>query len=317
MATGRPVWSGHIRLSLVSLPVKLYTATESKAKLSFRQIHEPSGKPIRYEKTVPGVGAIDSDEIIKGFEIEKDEYVLLTQEEIDEMKIEAKKTLELVQFVDQTDIDPIYFDRPYYVVPDDELAEDAFRVVRDALRRQKKVGLGQIVMRGRSYIAALKPCSKGMLLETLRFEDELRRSDAYFAPISDQKSDDQLLNLAEELIERNSRPFDPSVFKDQYTAALRDLIQKKSKGKSTKVSADEGPDAGSNVVNLMDALKQSLNQGKPGSASKPKSAGASKAAAKTPSKAKAKSADAGKEAEPDKPAGSKSGTSRSRRSKAA
>lgn len=314
MATGRPVWSGHIRLSLVSLPVKLYTATESKAKLSFHQIHEPSGKRIRYEKVVPGVGAVDSDEIIKGFEIEKDEHVLITQEEIDDMKLEAKKTLELVQFVDQSDIDPIYFDRPYYVVPDDDLAEDAFRVVRDALRKQKKVGLGQIVMRGRSYIAALKPCSKGMLLETLRFEDELRASDQFFAPISNSKSDDQLLGLAEELIERNSKPFDPSKFKDEYTEALRALIKKKAQGKGGRVSVgEEEPDSGTNVVNLMDALKKSLGEeqgkGASGGSSKGKASGSSRKSASKSTAAKSSSG--------SKSGSSKSGSSRGRRSKAA
>lgn len=299
MATGRPVWSGQIRLSLVSLPVKLYTATESKAKLSFHQIHEPSGKRIRYEKVVPGIGAVDTDEIIKGFELEKDEHVLVTQEEIDDLKLDAKKTLELVQFVDQSEIDPIYFDRPYYVVPDDELAEDAFRVVRDALRKQKKVGLGQIVMRGRSYIAALKPCSKGMLLETLRFEDELRASDQFFSPISNQKSDDQLLGLAEELIERNSKPFDPSRFKDEYTEAVRDLIRKKAKGKGVRVAdGEEAEDSGSNVVNLMDALRQSLDEGKVGQrkGSGRKSASGSKASgsSKSSGSSQAKSASGGK-----------------------
>ena len=327
MAIGRPVWSGHIRLSLVSLPVKLYTATESKAKIAFHQIHEPSGKRIRYEKVVPGLGEVDTDDIVKGYELEKDDYVILTQDEINDMKLDAKKTLELVQFVDASEIDPVYFDQPYYVVPDDDISEDAFRVVRDALRKAKKIGLGQIVMRGRSYIAAIKPCGKGMLLETLRFEDEVRKSDAYFSPISEAKTDDQLLGLAEELIARNAKPFDPGRFKDEYTVALRELIKKKSQGKATRVTgADDRDDAGTNVVSLMDALKKSLGDGKDSGgakrpAAKAKSTGgtakttaksADKPASKSPAKSKAKSSSSS-----DKESEGKSTSSRSRRSKAA
>src|SRR5690625_2495153 len=201
-ALGNAVWSGQIRLSLVSLPVKLYAATRSSARLSFHQVHEPSRRRIRYEKVVPGIGPVDKDEILRGYEYEKGKYILLTDEEIAEIKVEAKKTLELVQFVERCDIAPIYFDRPYYVVPDGELAADAFRVVRDALARTGKVGLGQIVMRGREYIGALGPCDKGMLMETLRFDKELRQSDVYFDSISDAPSDEALVDLAEELIER-------------------------------------------------------------------------------------------------------------------
>lgn len=146
---GRPVWTGQIRLSLVALPVKLYTATESRSTLTYHQIHEPSGKRVRYEKTVPSIGPINKDDIVRGYEYESGKYVLLSDEEIAAVKLDAKKTIELVQFVDHCEIDPIYFDRPYYVVPDGDLAEDAFRVVRDALRRKRKVGLGQVVMRGR------------------------------------------------------------------------------------------------------------------------------------------------------------------------
>jgi DNA end-binding protein Ku len=262
VSLGRPVWSGQIRLSLVALPVKLYTATESASKLSFHQVHEPSGKRIRYEKVAPGVGPVKSEDIIKGYEYEKGRYVLLDQAEIDAIKIDAKKTLELVQFVDHCEIDAIYFDRPYFVVPQDELAEDAFRVVRDALRRKRKVGLGQIVMRGREYIGALKPCGKGLILETLRFEDELRKSDHYFEEISDDKSDEGLVSLAEELIERKAAPFDASVFEDRYSKALLDLVKDRIKGrKTTVIGDDDSAPKGGEVVDLMEALKKSLGGG--------------------------------------------------------
>lgn len=263
VSLGRPVWSGQIRLSLVALPVKLYTATESASKLSFHQVHEPSGKRIRYEKVAAGIGPVKSEDIIKGYEYEKGRYVLLDQAEIDAIKIDAKKTLELVQFVDHCEIDAIYFDRPYFVVPQDELAEDAFRVVRDALKRKRKVGLGQIVMRGREYIGALKPCGKGLILETLRFEDELRKSDHYFEEISDDKSDEGLVSLAEELIERKAAPFDASVFEDRYSKALLDLVKDRIKGRKTTVIGDEEAPKGGEVVDLMEALKKSLGGSAP------------------------------------------------------
>ena len=243
----------------MALPVKLYTATESSSKLSFHQVHQPSGKRVRYEKVAPGIGPVKHEDIIKGYEYEKGRYVLLDQAEIDAIRLDAKKTLELVQFVDQCEIDPIYYDRPYYVVPQDELAEDAFRVVRDALKRKRKVGLGQIVMRGREYIGALKPCGKGLLLETLHFEDELRRSDPYFEEISDEKSDEGLVSLAEELIERKAAPFDASVFEDRYSKALLDLVKDRIKGRRTTIIGDEeAAPRGGEVVDLMEALKKSL-----------------------------------------------------------
>ena len=187
----RPVWKGQIRLSLVSIPVEIFAATKSGAQISFRQIHRKSGKRIHYDKVAEGIGPVDADEIIKGFEYAKDEYVLLTDEEIEGVKLETKKTLELVQFVDSNDIPPLYYDRPYYVVPQDELAEDAFRVVRDALRGAKKTGLGQLAMRGKEYLVALRPCGSGLLLETLHYADEINKADTIFEDISDETAEEQ------------------------------------------------------------------------------------------------------------------------------
>lgn len=287
MAPSRPIWSGQIRLALVAVPVKLYSATRSSAKLSFHQIHEPSGKRVRYEKVVPGIGPVERDDIVKGFEIEKGKYVLVTEEDIDDIKIDAKKTLELVQFVDAGEIDPIYFDRPYYVVPDDELAEDAFRVLRDALKRTGKIGLGQFVMRGREYVAALKPCGTGLMIETLRFSDELHRATPYFSDLSDEKSDDELVSIAEQLIERKSAPFKADAFKDRYNDALRELIERKAKGRKPEVAVDEDSADGGKVVDLMAALKKSLGD-KPGA--KSRSAG-STAKTRTPKTSTSSSGD--------------------------
>jgi DNA end-binding protein Ku len=269
-ASARSVWKGQLRLSLVSIPVELYSATASKAKISLRQIHAPTGKPIKYEKTVPGVGPVDPDEIIRGYEIEKGEFVQLEEEELDEVKLETRRTIELAQFVGACDIDPIYFDKPYYVVPQDELAEDAYRVVRDALRRSDKMGLGQMAIRGKEYLVAVKPCASGLLLETLHYEEEIRKTDSFFGGISDEPADEDLLAVAEQLIERKTAPFDAAAFKDNYTAELRALIERKAKGRKPKRPEAEAPETGrgDNVVDLMAALKQSLESDTGGSGKK-------------------------------------------------
>src|SRR5471032_1627983 len=160
----RAYWTGNIRLSLVSIPVQVIPATKDSTKISFHQVHKPSGSRIRYQKVVPGIGPVDTDEIVKGYEIDKDKYVLLDDKEIDDLKLEAKKTIDLVQFVSQHEIDPIYFERPFFVIPDDEADNEAFIVLRDALKNTKTIGLGQIVIRGKGSIVALKSCGKGMLL---------------------------------------------------------------------------------------------------------------------------------------------------------
>jgi len=181
----RAYWQGQLRLALVSIPVEIYSATRSGATVAFHQIHEPSGKRVHYEKVVQGIGPVDRDEILKGYEYKKGNYVLLDEKEIEAVKLESKKTLELTQFVDADGIDPIYFDKPYYVVPADDLAEEAFIVLREALRRSKKVGIGQLAMRGREYVVSLKPCGRGMVLETLRYDDELNKAASYFRTIGD------------------------------------------------------------------------------------------------------------------------------------
>lgn len=278
----RAVWKGQLRLSLVSIPVEIHSATKSGARVSFRQIHGPSGKPIRYEKTVPGVGAVKSEEILKGYEIGDGEYMLLEPDELDAIRLETKKTLELVQFVGACEIPPLYFDKPYYVVASDELAEEAYRVVRDALRTTETVGLGQLTMRGREYLCALKPCGDGLLLETLHYADEIREAAPLFSEINDETPDADLLDVATTLIERKSAPFDAKSFTDRYDAALRKLIEQKRKNKSTKrvQTGDDAPRSGGgdNVVDLMEALKKSLKDegGSSGGKRRTSSGGAAK-----------------------------------------
>jgi DNA end-binding protein Ku len=259
----RPYWKGQIRLALVSIPVEIFSATRSGATVAFNQIHEPSGKRIKYEKVVPGIGAVDPDDIVKGYEISKGSYVLLDDDELEAVKLESRKTLELTQFVDPSEIDPLYYERPYYVVPADDLAEEAFVVLREALRDTRKVGLGQLAMRGREYVVSLKPCGRGILMETLRYADEVVKAQGYFRDIPDAKPAEDMLELAEALIEKKSSKFDPGKFHDRYVDALRDLIEKKRKLKGGKIHAEDEElpkRGGSNVIDLMAALKKSIER---------------------------------------------------------
>jgi DNA end-binding protein Ku len=185
--------------------------------------------------------------------------VLLDEKEIEGVKLESKKTLELTQFVDSHDIDAIYFDKPYYVVPADDLAEEAFVVLREALKRSHKIGLGQLAMRGREYVVSIKGCGRGMVMETLRYADEVHKAASYFGDIGDTKPDDDLLDLAQTLIDKKTGKFDAAEFHDRYVDALKDLIERKKKGKTITIEDDNGADPrGSNVVDLMAALKKSL-----------------------------------------------------------
>jgi len=280
----RPIWRGQIRLALVSIPVELYPATKSGATISFHQIHEPSGKRIKYEKVVPGIGPVDRDEIIKGYEVSKGEYVLLEPEEIESVKLESRKTLDLSQFVDMHEIDPIYYDKPYYVVPADDLAEEAFVVVREALRRSKKVGIGQLAMRGQEYVVSLKPCGRGMVLETLRYADEVNKAQSFFRDIDDVEPDEDLLDMAQTLIDKKTGKFDASEFHNRYVDALKDLIAEKRRKKGELViqDPDKGPPKESNVIDLMAALKRSLGGDEDEAKARPKSKGAPKKAAAKP-----------------------------------
>jgi DNA end-binding protein Ku len=279
----RPSWRGQIRLALVAIPVEIFPATKAGRSIAFHQVHEPSGQRVKYEKVVPGIGPVDRDEILKGYEVEKGEYVLLEPEEIEKVKLESRKTLELTQFVDLADIDPIYYDKPYYVVPADDLAEEAFVVVREALRKAGKVGIGQLAMRGQEYVVSLKACGRGMVLETLRYADEVHKASSYFRDIGDSKPDPDLLELASTLIEKKAGEFDASTFQNRYIDALKSLIAEKQKKKGKRVIQDSGSDAppkGSNVIDLMAALKKSIDTGERAAATKPaaKKAPAKKAA---------------------------------------
>ncbi len=277
----RAYWTGQLRLALVSIPVEIYAATRSNAGIALNQIHKPSGKRIKLEKTVPGIGEVAAEDISKGYEVEKGEYVLLSDAELDEVKLESRQTFELVQFVDASEIDAIYFEKPYYVVPKDDLAEEAFGVIRDALKAAKKVGLGQLAMRGHEYLCSLKPCGRGMVMETLRYADEVNKAQQFFRDIPDAKPPAELLELATALIDKRTAAFDPEKFHDRYDEALRALIDTKRGKKPARAETQSVKP--SNVIDLMAALKQSIEKG----AKEPAKASGS-AAAKPVAKAVAK-----------------------------
>jgi DNA end-binding protein Ku len=198
--------------------------------------------------------------------------VLVTDEDLERVKIEARRTIDLVQFVDHCEIEPIYFEKPYYVMPDGSLAEEAYGVLRDALRATGKMGLGQFVMRGREYVAALKPCGQGLMLETLRFADEVRAAAPFFADVEETEANEELLDLAKDLIKRKTAKFEPGKFHDHYTEALRSLIQAKAKHVTPVDESEAEPGPRNNVIDLVAALRQSVQDNIEGDAAPKKPA---------------------------------------------
>lgn len=272
---GRAYWKGFLRLSLVAIPVEVHTAVESQSSIALNQIHKPTGKRINYTKTVKGLGPVDNADIVKGYEVDKDVYVTLEPEEIEAIKVESKKTLDLQQFIDVSEIDPRYFEKPYYIVPADEHAAEGYLVIRDALRGMNKLGVGQITMSGREHMVAVGAVEDGLVMEVLRYKDELRPAKPYFSDLPAIKLDKEMVDLARELISRKAAPFAPERFHDSYAEAMRNLIEEKSKGKRivARPSA-EAPEG--KVVDLLDALRKSLKSGgEGGTAKKPEKRGRS------------------------------------------
>lgn len=255
----RAYWKGHIRLSLVSFPVRLHAVVTSTDKISLHQYDKESGERIRYQKVDESGDEVPSEDIIKGYEYEKGSYVPIDDEDLDKLKLESKHTIELVQFTQIDEIDPIYFEKSYYVVPEGEIAEEAFLTVRDALKTAKKAAIGQVVLGRKERIISLRPCRNGLILDTLRYAYEVREAEQYFEDIPKKaKIDKEQLELAEQLIDKKTKAFDPKAFKDSYQEGLLEIIEAKLKGK--KVSSSGKKTKGENVVNIVDALKKSLAQ---------------------------------------------------------
>jgi DNA end-binding protein Ku len=285
----RAFWTGHLRLSLVNIPVRLYPATSTEKTIAFHQIHEPSGKRIRYQKIAPGVGPVENEEITKGYEYEKGKYVLIDPKEIDELKLESKQTIDLARFVDEDAIDDRYFQTPYYLMPDGDMADEGYVLLQRALKETKKIGVGQFILRGHGNIVAIRPFEKGLLLEVLRHANEIRSADALFKEIGNVKVDKEALDLAKELITRKSGKFEPQQFKDEYTEAVWELIHAKLENRAPEIVTEEP--GGAKIINIMDALKKSVQQGKGSSAKRSgKKTTSSRGAKKSTRTAKRKSA---------------------------
>lgn len=274
----RPTWQGHLRLSLVTCPVALYTATNSGSDVHFNLINPKTNNRIKMITTDPETGPIARSELVKGYEVSKGEYILMTDEEIKSVKLESTKTIDIERFVPAADIDRIYWDNPYYLAPAGKLAQEAFGVIREALARSEQIALGRIVIATRERILALEPRGKGILAYSIRTDAEVRDSDEIFSAITDDKPDASMISIAEKIIEQKEGPFDPSEFKDRYEEALKALIADKQKGHKSVASE---PPEDTNVIDLMAALKASLGK---------KAAGASKPAAKAAAKKSAPAA---------------------------
>lgn len=257
----RPTWQGHLRLSLVTCPVQLYTATSAGGDVHFHLINPRTHNRIRMITTDPETGPVERSSLVKGYEVDKDRYVLLTDDEIRSVRLESTRTIDIEQFVPAAEIDRIYWDNPYYLAPDGKLAQEAFGVIREAMRRSGQIALGRAVLSTRERLLALEPRGKGILAYSLRTADEVRDAAPVFDPISDAEPDPAMISIAEKIIQQQEGPFDPSRFVDRYEAALRALIDEKLDG-HRPVRAAEPEDT--NVVDLMAALRASL--GKPSDA---------------------------------------------------
>ncbi|MDP3495834.1 MAG: Ku protein [Hyphomonadaceae bacterium] len=279
----RPTWQGHLKLSLVTCPVALYTATNSAGDVHFNLINPKTNNRIKMITTDPDTGPIERSELVKGYEVSKGEYILLTQEEINSVKLESTKTIEIERFVPGDEIDRLYWDNPYFLAPDGKLAQEAFGVIRTALEKSGQIALGRVVIGTRERILALEPRDKGILAYTIRTDAEVRKPDEIFGGISDKVADPAMIAIAEKIIEQQEGPFDPSQFVDRYEEALKALIEDKKKGhKPAKVAEPED----TNVVDLMSALRASLGaKGKVAAKPSPKAR-----QAKAPAKAKARKA---------------------------
>lgn len=254
---GRPYWKGFLRLSLVQVGVQIFSAVEPSST-GLNQIHKPSGKRVSYTKTVPGIGPVEEADIVKGYQVSEDVYVVLEPEELDAVRLDSKKTLDLQEFVSVEDIDPRYFEAPYYLVPEDEFQTEGYRVIQKALATKRKIGIGQITMSGREYLAGVGALDQGLALHVLRYANEIRAAEKYFSDIPDVKVDPEMVDLATKLINDNTSGFNPAQFHNTYSVRLNELVQQKAKGKKLVVKTEEERPKGANVVDLMDALRKSV-----------------------------------------------------------
>ena len=252
----RAYWKGYLKLSLVSCPVALFPASTEREKITFNQINKKTGNRIKFRKVDAETGdEVDSSDIVKGYEVGKGEYIEIEPEELEAIAIESKRTIEIDGFVPKKEIDELYLNSPYYIVPDGEVGQQAFAVIREAIRKEGMVALGRVVFTSREHVIALEPRGKGLLGVTLRYPYEVRKEEEYFEDIADEKIPKDMLELASHIVETKAGHFEPEKFEDQYEDALKELIRKKQSGQPIERPERREP---SKVINLMDALRRSV-----------------------------------------------------------
>ena len=277
----RASWKGYIKLSLVSCPVRLYPAVSGSERIAFNQLHKDTHNRINMKPVDPELGLVERSDLVRGYEYEDKQYIIIEDSDLEAVRIESNHTLNIEAFVDESEVDVLYQDSPYYLAPDGKMAEETFAVLRDAMAAAGKVAIARLVLSSRERVVTIGAREKGMFVTTLRDPREVRSTSAYFDEIPDIKADPDMLELAEKLIEQKVTKFDPAQYEDRYETALMEMIKQKLKGHKPIIAA--APERG-NVINLMDALKASLGQAKPAAPSKSKAeASAKKETAKKPS----------------------------------
>ncbi len=256
----RPLWQGHLRLSLVTCPVALFTATTTARDVSFHLLHKKTHNRIRMIPHDPELGEVTRKDLVKGYEIEKNRYVVVTDEEIKKVRLPSTRTIDIERFVDAAEIDRIYWNTPYYLIPDGAAGTEAYTVIRAAMEHSRRVAIGRLVLHMRERMVAIEPRGKGILVTTLRTKDEVRDDRSLFGDIPNRKFDPQMLEIAEKIIEQQEAKFDPAEFRDRYEEALRELVKAKAKGHKPATAPEPEKD---NVVDLMDALRRSLQARRP------------------------------------------------------
>jgi DNA end-binding protein Ku len=253
----RAYWKGYLKLSLVSCPIALFPATSEREKISFHQLNKDTGHRIRYRKVDADTGdEVESDKIIKGYEVGKGEYIELDPDELEAVAIESKHTIDIEEFVPKQQIDELYLRDPYFIVPDGEVGQQAFAVIREAIRKEGMVAIGKVVFTSREHIIGLEARGKGMVGVTLRYPYEVRDESEYFDAIEDEKVPKDMLDLALHIVDSKRGNFEPKKFEDEYEQALKELLRKKQTGKA--IERPKEP-ARRNVINLIDALRASVD----------------------------------------------------------
>ena len=254
----RAYWKGFLRLSLVSCPIQLFPATSEREKISFNQINKETGNRIRYRKIDEDTGEeVPSEDIIKGFEVAKGQYVEIDNDELETIALESTKTIDIDEFVPKSEIDDLYNIRPYYIAPDGKVGQDAFVVIRDIIEKMNMVALGRVVLTSREHVIAMQPRGKGIMGTLLRYPYEVRDEKEYFDDIPNLKISKDMMDLAKHIVETKTGHFEPEKFEDHYEVALKELVQKKSKGIKIEGPKERAP---AKVINLMDALRRSVKE---------------------------------------------------------